>query len=159
MADEEEYEVALDSGCVEHVCDDLDAPGYALETSEGSRRGANCVVGNGHKIPNRGQVNLKLDAPSDTQELNALTSTFQIAKVTRPLMSVSRICDSGMTAVFNKQQAVIKDERGRTVCVFRRVGGLYLCKMKLKTPSGLPGRADDAQEDRLEAYKSAVRVL
>ena len=134
VAEEIEFEVALDSGCVEHVCDDLDIPGYLVEPSEGSRRNANFIVGNGSKVPNRGQVHLTLEFTDEKQEVNALTSTFQIAKITRPLMSVSKVCDSGLTAEFNKERAVVRDGNGRTVCIFKRVGGLYVCKMKLKPP-------------------------
>ena len=140
MTDDVDFEVALDSGCVQHVCDEVDTPGYQLEESEGSRRGANFIVGNGSKIPNRGQVNLKLEADNDQQGINALTSTFQIAKVTRPLMSVSRICDGDMTATFDKHKAIVRDASGKVVCVFRRQGGLYVCRMKLKAPFGGRGR-------------------
>ena len=90
----------------------------------------------GDKVPNRGQVHLRLEAQGGAEdaEINALNSTFQIAKVTRPLMSVSKICDSGLTATFDKHKAVVRDAGGRTVCTFKRVGGLYAARMKLKAP-------------------------
>ena len=46
-----------------------------------------------------------------------LKSCFQIARVTRPLMSVGRLCDSGMSVVFNDKQAVVNDAEGQCVCV------------------------------------------
>ena len=75
-----------------------------------------------------------MEAGGEEQPINALTSTFQIAKVTRPLMSVSKVCDGGLTAHFDDKRAVVKDSKGKVVCVFRRQGGLYVCKMRLRAP-------------------------
>ena len=63
------FEVALDSGSVVHVRSNEDALGYLLEPSAGSRRGQKFMMG----------------APDQNSELQ---SVFQIAAVTRPLMSV-----------------------------------------------------------------------
>jgi hypothetical protein len=128
-----EFEVALDSGAQDHVCDDADTPGYILEESPGSSRGACFVVGNGSRIHNQGQKILNLEPEDD--ESKTLKSCFQIAKVTRPLMSVGKICDGGMQVVFTDKTATIKAPDGKTVCVFtRKPGGLYICKMRLKQP-------------------------
>ena len=66
-----------------------------------------------------------------------LRSVFQIAKVTRPLMSVGKICDNGMEILFNDQRAVVRDKSdGTELCVFeRKPGGLYIGKFRLKAPS------------------------
>ena len=32
------------------------------------------------------------------------------------------------------EKAVVKDQKGRVVCTFRRKGGLYVCRTKLKSP-------------------------
>ena len=95
------------------------------------------MVGDGGKVPNRGQKALNLESEgAKAGEANQIKAIFQITKVTRPLMSVSRICDGGMTAHFDKWKAVIKDKDGRVVCVFDRKGGFYVCRMKLKSPFG-----------------------
>ena len=131
-----EFEVALDSGSQDHVCDEVDCPGYVTEVSPGSSRGQCFVVGNGERLPNMGQRKLNLQPLADSS--TDLTSCFQIAKVTRPLMSVGRICDNGMDVTFSKTQAIVKDADGSQVCVFeRKPGGLYTCKFRLKNP--LPG--------------------
>jgi hypothetical protein len=128
-----EFEVALDSGAQDHVCDDTDTPGYDIEASPGSSRGACFIVGNGSRIANQGQKVLSLEPEDD--ESKAMKSCFQIAKVTRPLMSVGKICDGGMQVVFTDKTATIKAPDGKTVCVFtRKPGGLYICKMRLKQP-------------------------
>ena len=131
----------LDSGSVEHVCDDLDAPGFSLEASPGSHRSQKFIVGNGNKVPNEGQKCLNLETCKDeSNEVNAIQSTFQVAKVTRPLMSVAKITDEDLTCTFDKKKAVVKDSNGKTICTFKREGGLYVCRMKLKAPSTFAAR-------------------
>ena len=128
-----EFEVALDSGSQDHVCDEADTPGYLLEDSPGSTRGQCFVVGNGGRLANLGQNNLNLEPEDDSSK--ELKSCFQIARVTRPLMSVGKICDSGMKVEFTDKTATVKAPDGTVVCVFtRKPGGLYICKMRLKQP-------------------------
>ena len=130
-----EFEVALDSGATDNVCHSGDVPGYVMEQSVGSRAGQGFLVGNGARVPNDGQVHLNLET-SDAAG-NNVTSTFQIAKVSRPLMSVGRLCDNGMDVVFKKDKALVVDQAGAAVCVFeRQEGGLYTSKFKLKRPKG-----------------------
>ena len=95
-----EFEVALDSGSTDNVCHPGGVPGYLVESSQGSRAGQNFIVGNGAKVPNDGQVNLNLQTGGDL--LNDITSTFQVAKVSRLLMSVGKLCDAGMAVTLRK---------------------------------------------------------
>ena len=55
-----QFEVALDSGSVVHVCSMDDVPGYRLGESPGSRRGQAFLMGDGGLIPNLGQSQLNL---------------------------------------------------------------------------------------------------
>ena len=64
-----------------------------------------------------------------------MRSVFQVAEITRPLMSVSKICDQGLLAVFDMHKAVIKNAKGETVCEFARQGGLYVTEMVLRKPN------------------------
>ena len=85
-----------------------------------------------------GQRSLNLEPMEDSSV--PLKSCFQIAKVTRPLMSVGRICDNGMEVNFTHDKTIVRNAQGAQVCVFeRKPGGLYTCKFKLKSPS--PGFA------------------
>ena len=69
-----------------------------------------------------------------------LRSFFQIAKVTRPLMSVGSICDNKMRAIFDDTKAVVDTIGGARVCVSeRKPGGLYICNTHLKSPFGRQG--------------------
>ena len=47
-----EFEVALDSDSVVHVCSMDDVPAYRLGESPGSRRGQEFLMGDGDLIPN-----------------------------------------------------------------------------------------------------------
>ena len=88
-------EVVADSGASEHVAADTDAPMYKVEESAGSRSGQHFVGVGGHRIANRGKMKLNMRADNGRKGRDVRT-TFQVARVTRPLMSVSKICDAGM---------------------------------------------------------------
>ena len=134
-----EFEVALDSGSQDHVCDEEDCPGYLTEVSPGSSRGQCFVVGNGGRLENMGQRSLNLEPMNDSS--TPLASCFQIARVTRPRMSVGKICDNGLKVEFDNEKAVVRDKLGARVYVFERKPGgvLYVCKFRLRGPS--PGFA------------------
>ena len=91
----------------------------------------------GHRIANRGQMKLNMRADNGRKGRDVRT-TFQVARATRPLMSVSKICDAGMTMRFTSAMAVIEDNKGKEVCRFLRKGGLYIASMKLKNPNYKP---------------------
>ena len=129
-----DIEMCLDSGCCNHVLDAEDAPGYLVSESPGSRRGQNFVVGNGQRVPNEGQVRLRMEASTGEGSVNPVQSIFQVAEVSRPLMSVSKICDQGYSCLFTKDSAQILDANQRKVCEFGRSNGLYVANMKLKSP-------------------------
>ena len=133
-----EFEVALDSGSVVHVCSIEDCPGYRVAESPGSRRGQEFLMGDGGTIPNLGQSQLNLSDDSIGRDIQ---SVFQIAAVTRPLMSVGRICDEGHSITFDAVMAVVKGADGSELCRFMRNGsGLYVAKLKLRSPAGFGGQ-------------------
>ena len=131
-----EFEVALDSGSVVHVCAPADIPGYCIGESAGSRRNQEFLMGDGGTIPNLGESGLNLsDGAKDVH------SVFQVAAVTRPLMSVGRICDQGHSITFDAVMAVVKFAEGPELCRFERhSGGLYVAKLKLRSPAGFGRR-------------------
>ena len=116
-------------------------PGYLIHICLGSKNGQQYTVGSGSNIDNEGEVNLNFESQvkDDTFKLQ---STFQVAKVSRPLMSVGRICDHDMRVVFESDKAeVVSKKDGSTICVFdRKDGGLYLAGLQLKRPSPGFGR-------------------
>ena len=62
-------------------------------------------------------------------------SVFQSAKVTKPLMSVARICKNGHECRFTESGAYVVDAKGKTVCTFKESGGIYTGRMKLRAPT------------------------
>ena len=91
-------------------------------------------MGDGGTIPNLGQSRLNLTDPIVDRDLE---SVFQIAAVTRPLMSVGKICDEGHTVVFNDKQAIVTGKDGSELVKFsRNANGLYIAKLTLRRPSG-----------------------
>ena len=68
-------------------------------------------------------------------------STCQAAKVTRPLMSVAKVCRNGYTCQFTDGEARVLDKEGATICKFQRVGGIHVGRMKLRAPSPFGGQA------------------
>ena len=95
---EDAIEVALDSGAGEHVAGRSIAPTYAVEESAGSRARQHFVAAGGTRIPNEGQFTLQLRTGGrERKQGNDIASTFQVAKVTRPLWSVGASATLGST--------------------------------------------------------------
>ena len=72
--------------------------------------------GSGERVGNRGQIKLRMKAKDD--ECLLVSSVFQVAEITRPLMSVSRICDQDMVCIFEKTHARVVDSDGNVVARF-----------------------------------------
>ena len=86
-------------------------------------------------MANEGQMVLEMLAPTEEGEHNEVDVTWQVADVCRPLLSVSKICDKAEhTVTFDKKRAVVRDAKGRPVCVFTRRGNLYIGRMKVRNP-------------------------
>ena len=91
-------------------------------------------MGDGGTIPNLGQSMLNL---TDQDTDRDLQSIFQIAAVTRPLMSVGKICDEGHSVLFTDEEAVVRSKDGSELAKFKRKnGGLYVAELKLRSPTG-----------------------
>ena len=94
------------------------------------------IVGNGAPVPNMGQVSINMDHHG-----TPLKSTFQVAAITRPLMSVGKICDQGLKCLFEREKATVLSQDGVQVCEFERRGGLYVATLTLNAPEGFGGQA------------------
>ena len=88
-------------------------------------------------MKNKGQMRLLLRA-DDGKKGKDIRTTIQCADVTRPLLSVSKICDAGMTVTFDAERAIVKDKNGKEVCRFERRKGLYVSSMKIRNPNYKP---------------------
>ena len=111
------------------------------EGKDASRQGRAFLVGNGERVPNEGETTINFRAFNERGLPVDFASTFQSAKVTKPLMSVSKVCANGHTCKFTDQQALILDSAGHTVCTFKRQKGLYVSRMRLRAPTPFGGQA------------------
>ncbi len=122
--------VAIDSGAADHVINPLDVPDHKVVPSAGSKAGKHFLAAAGHRIPNEGQLNLVVSGEGFAGRVK---STFQAAPVTRPLLSVSKICDSGCKVLFDSHRAIIR-KNGKNVGTFVRRGGLYVAELAVQDP-------------------------
>ena len=77
------------------------------------------------------RLKLKADNGRKGRDLGMM---FQVAKVTKPLLSVSKICDAVFSVRFTSEMAVVEDKKGKEVCRFIRRKGLYVASMRLRNP-------------------------
>ncbi len=133
-----EVEVAVDSGAVIHVMDRLDAPYHEVVPSAGSKKGQYFVAANNEHIMNEGKITAEMRVPQGDGKEGGIGCDFQIAKVSRPLMTMSKICDQGLQVLTNKECAKVIDSNGKVIARFERVGGLYVAKMKMRNPRYKP---------------------
>jgi hypothetical protein len=87
-------------------------------------------------MDNEGQILLEMLAPLEGEDFNPVDVTWQATDVCRPLLSVSKVCDKAKhTVTFDDKRAVVRDSRGRIVCIFLRRGNLYIGRMEIKNPA------------------------
>ena len=67
-----------------------------------------------------------------------IKAIFEVGKVSRPLMSVSKICDAGLAVKFTEDLALVVDAKDKEVCRFSRRGGLHLASVKMRNPNFKP---------------------
>ncbi len=124
--------IVLDPGAGEHVADRTDAPGYVVTESEGSNRGQTSLAAGWHTMPNPGEMNPRFVVPNGARAEQELSSIFQVAAVTRPLWSVSKICDKGHWVKFTQNDATVHTAADVPVCTFERRGWLYVGTVKVR---------------------------
>ena len=92
-------------------------------------------MADGKSTPNNGEAVLQFELDGERGEKHNLESKFQIAKVSRPIRSVSVICDAGFDVLFTSTEASVRDHKsGKTVCKYLRQGGFYTNEMRLRNP-------------------------
>ena len=136
--DEVEIEVAADTGAVAHVASPKDLPGSVPVEMPEDGRLRNFVAANNTPIKNYGKASVVLEQ-EDGKEIN---TDFNVADVSRPLHSVSTICDNEKEMLFTKHGAVVVPEGAlsrflgsiRALARYPRRGGLYVAKMKARKP-------------------------
>jgi hypothetical protein len=79
-----------------------------------------------------------------------MKTTVQVAEVSRPLMSVSQICDANASnkVIFNSAEGVVV-RNGQVLARYKRSGGLYVADMQVSEaingrPAGFRGQGTKA---------------
>jgi hypothetical protein len=124
-----EVSVTIDSGAVDHVISTDHLPSSAMIAEvTGSRVGKSFVAANGATMQTFGECVLEC-----RDDMGASCASFAVTEVTRPLQSVSRMCDQGLEVLFTKTEAKVRDPKtGKFVARFPRRGGLYTRTVKLR---------------------------
>jgi len=139
LAQEPEFidvEMTLDTGATVHAADRVDLPYHLVEESPGSLAGQQLQAAGGKLIANEGQATVEMLAPGSDCEL---VCSLQIAKVTRPLLSVTKMTESGKISVLcKKDEALVLGENNKVLAKFTRRGGLYTAIMRVRNPRFQP---------------------
>ena len=91
-------ELLVDSGAVDNVGDPRAFPEYKLRESDGSRNGLHYLAANNGKIKNEGELNLTCRS----SEGIPFKLRMQGAAVSRPILSVLRLTESGKDVIIKK---------------------------------------------------------
>ena len=126
--------VALDSGAGDHVASPADLEGFVVEESPGSKANKHFIAANGQRIANHGQVQARV---LHDKLGTSFGSTFQVAEVSRPLYSVSKMCDAGAKVTIDAREALVH-KGGRLLARFERQGGLYLADFTVRPRDPVP---------------------
>ncbi len=125
-----EVEMTLDTGATCHAADRVDFPGCLVQESPGSKAGQHFQTAGKKTIANEGQAKIELSADGVDMAM-----TMQIAKISRPLLSVTKMTESGeLTVLCKREEALILNSKGKTIARFPKKNGLYVCMMKYKNP-------------------------
>ena len=106
-------------------------PEHRIHETEASKSGGVFIAADGRRIPNRGEQHVKMEV-----ETGAMCGvTFNDAPVTDPIISVSRLNDSGHDVCYKKKGGYIEHlQSGQRIRMYRREG-VYWIKVKIPDPS------------------------
>ena len=127
-------EVVLDSGAADSVCPKDMCPHFAVEDSAASKAGVYYTGANGGKLFNLGQTHVPICLENGARTL----ATFQIADVSRPLMSVSKVCEMGNRVIFGANGGVILNLATGASTPFIKKEGIYVFNMWIPPLSESP---------------------
>ena len=115
----------VDSGASAPVAPPSMLPNVVVVPSEGSKRGQRFTSASKHKLKNLGEQKIK----ACSEEGEDLEVLFQIADVSKPLVSVSAICERGNRVIFGRSGGVVKNVRTGHEIPFHRKNGIYVLSM------------------------------
>ena len=120
----------FDSGTSESVCPRRMCPLWPVVDSEGSLKSVFYTSASGGRIRNRGQQTIPIELTDGTRS----HATFQVADVSRPLISVASVCATGNVVIFGIGGGVIRNLTTGHETPFVREDGIYLFSMWVPPP-------------------------
>ena len=128
--------VIMDSGAAESVAPTSMAPQFLLTVSPASGAGVFYTAANGVRLDNLGQQEIPVAFSNGIRAI----ATFQIAEVSRPPMSVAKICELGNRVLFGANGGVIVNLNTGQATQFEKEDGVYVFSMWIpplvETPFG-----------------------
>jgi hypothetical protein len=117
------FTITVDSGAAENVLPVDMFPEIELEPSKGSLAGQFWVSAKGERIYNLGQKLVEFE----TDEGHKWKVMWQVAQVTKPLLSANRITDQDNEVVLKKAGACIVNPKGRKTALKKQGKVFTLC--------------------------------
>ena len=125
--------VLFDTGAGESVAPPEEFAEFPIKESEGSKKGWFYESANGEEIHNEGEKEVK----AFTEEYQNRACIFQIAKVTKPLLSAAQVTRAGFLAVLdgpgNESYLIHKKSKARTA--LKLENGVYCLDLWVKDPN------------------------
>ena len=118
----------VDSGAADSMMQPQLLPHIAIKSSAGSRSKKNYMSAGGERIPNLGEKVVAFV----TAERQSKQVVFQIAKVTKPLISVGKIVAAGNSVNLERRNPCIIDGTTGEVTKLREQGGVFVLDMWVK---------------------------
>ena len=112
----------VDSGAGENVSNEADLGDIKVRPSVGSKMGLVYEAADGQQIKNRGETTIT--GMLEGGEERAMT--FQVCDVSRPLLSVGRICEAGNKVTFEDDRAEIVHKASGRKTFAKKVNGVYV---------------------------------
>ena len=124
-------EAVVDSGAVECVTSKKRMPHLRAEETPESRRGETCTCAGGNEIKKEGKVTVNWRTDLGTIK----RGIFKVGLVSRALISVDRLQETGHDVIFTKDKPRIVNLRTGEVMPLRTGGGMLVLDMWIWVPT------------------------
>ena len=118
-------EMIVDSGAAASVMPENLLKDYKVTRGEAAQRGVHYLTADGGRVPNLGEMSVKFV----TKEQFKCAMTFQVADVTKPILSVGSLAALGNIVSFTKFGGTIYNPRSKRKVAFKKRGGVYIIEV------------------------------
>ena len=126
----------MDSGASAPVAPPDMLPNVTVRESPGSKRGQQFSSASKHKLKNLGEQHIH----ACTEEGDDMEILFQIADISKPLVSISSICERGSRVLFGRAGSVVINNKTGHQIPFYKENGVYVLTMWMQDADSDFGR-------------------